>query len=301
MAELKRYQTMVSDSALWERFEFRDDDVVVTPPPKCGTSWLQMLCGLLIFDTHEFHRPLTEISPWLDATTYDFDATIATLAAQTHRRFIKTHTPLDGLPIVPGVTYLCAGRDPRDAAVSWDHAMANIDPVKMMEAAIAAGMDPAAGPPPPPPVDPRERFWLWADAEFINGPVGVNSLANFAYHQQTYWDRRDEQYVVLFHYNDLLADLPGQMRRLADALGIDVSDDRIQQLAAEATFARVRERADQLAPGVDNKLWVSNRAFFHSGTSGQWKVILDEDDVRRYEQRLTELASPDLIAWLHKG
>jgi aryl sulfotransferase len=301
MTGLKRYQTLVSDSALWERFAFRDGDVVITPPPKCGTSWLQMLCALLIFDTHEFYRPLTEISPWLDATTYDFEATIATLESQSHRRFIKTHTPLDGLPRVEGVTFLCSGRDPRDAAVSFDHALANIDPVKMMEAAVAAGMDPSAGPPPPPPEDPRERFWLWANADFINGPTGVGTLANFAHHEQTYWDRRDEPQVVLFHYNDLLADLPGQMRRLADELGIDRSDERIEQLAAQATFDRVRERADELAPGVDNKLWRSNRAFFHSGTSGQWKGMLSDDDVQRYEERLAELASPDLIAWLHKG
>jgi aryl sulfotransferase len=300
MAEIIRYRTLISDSALWEDFAFRDDDVVISPPPKCGTSWLQMLCALLIFDTHEFDRPLTEISPWLDDTTYDHAATIAALEAQTHRRFIKTHTPLDGLPYVEGVTYLCAGRDPRDVAVSWDHAMANIDPVKM-QAVVAAGMDPSAGPPPPPPEDARERFWLWANADFINGPAGVSSLANFAHHLQTYWNRRHEPHVTMFHYADLLADLPGQMRRLATALGIEVSDERIEQLAAEAAFDRMRDRADQLAPAVDSKMWISNRAFFRSGASGQWRELLSDDDVRRYQDRLAELASADLIAWLHKS
>jgi len=300
MTELKRYRTMVSDSALWTGFHFRHDDVVISPPPKCGTSWLQMLCASLIFDSSEFDRPLTEISPWLDATTYDFAATTAMLEAQTHRRFIKTHTPLDGLPFAEGVTYLCSGRDPRDAAVSFDNAIANVDAAKMIEAAALAGMDPGAALPPPPPEDPRERFWLWADAEIINGPVGVGTLANFAHHLQTFWDRRHERGVVLFHYQDLLDDLPGQTRRLATVLGIEVSDERIEQLAAEATFDRVRERADQLAPGVDHQLWRSNRDFFRSGTSGQWRGLLSDDDLRRYRKRLAELASPDLVAWLHR-
>jgi hypothetical protein len=115
MSTLRRYRTVVSDSALWADFRFRPGDIVISPPAKCGTTWMQMLCALLIFDTAELPRPLTEISPWLDAVTYDTAATIAELEAQRHRRFIKTHTPLDGLPFHPEVTYLCVGRDPRDA------------------------------------------------------------------------------------------------------------------------------------------------------------------------------------------
>lgn len=291
---------MVSDSALWAEFKFREDDVIVTPPAKCGTSWLQMLCALLIFDTARFDRPLTEISPWFDATTYDFAKTVATVEAQEHRRFIKTHTPLDGLPFVEGVTYLCTGRDPRDVAISFDNANANISPEAMAEALALVGVDPDNAPPMP-PEDPLERFWLWADAEFINGPIGVGAtMANLINHLQTYWDRRHEPRVVLFHYADLLSDLPGQMRRLAAALGIDRSAERIEELAAEASFGRMRERADELAPGLDKKLWRSNRDFFRSGSSGQWRELLGPDDQRRYRERLAELASPDLIEWLHK-
>ena len=38
------------------------------------------------------------ISPWLDMLTRDAASVFDDLAAQKHRRFIKTHTPLDGLP-----------------------------------------------------------------------------------------------------------------------------------------------------------------------------------------------------------
>jgi hypothetical protein len=291
---------MVSDSALWADFQFRDGDVVLSSPPKCGTSWMQMLCALLIFDSPKLPRPLTEISPWLDAVTYDVAATVAALAAQTHRRFIKTHTPLDGLPFDERVTYICLGRDPRDVALSFDHAIANVSLDAMLVAAATAGIDPDDIP--PPPEDPLERFWLWANGELVNGPVGFGAtLANLVHHLQTFWDRRHEPQVVLFHYNDLLVDLPGQLRRLATALAIDTSDERIEQHAAAATFDRMRERADELAPGVDNNIWRSNRDFFHSGSSGQWRALLGPSDIRRYQDRLAELAPPDLIHWLHTG
>jgi hypothetical protein len=47
MAELVRYQTMVFDSGRWDGFELRDDDIVICTPPKCGTTWTQMICERL--------------------------------------------------------------------------------------------------------------------------------------------------------------------------------------------------------------------------------------------------------------
>jgi aryl sulfotransferase len=296
MTALRRYRTVVSDSALWAGFRFRPGDLVISPPAKSGTTWMQMLCALLVFDTAELHRPLTEISPWLDAVTYDTEATLAELESQRHRRFIKTHTPLDGLPFHPEVTYICVGRDPRDAMLSFERAMANINPAAM----VASGFDPAAGA--PPSEDPLERFWLWADGEFTNDQTSFGStLANVIHHVQTFWDRRDEPQVALFHYEDLKTDLPGQLSRLAAALSIEKSEQRLEELAAAAAFDRMRDRADELAPGIDAKLWRDNREFFHSGTSGKWRQLLDKAAVERYHQRVAELAPPDLATWLHTG
>ncbi|MFC0105996.1 sulfotransferase domain-containing protein [Kibdelosporangium aridum] len=296
MAELRRYRTVVSDSALWAGFEFRTGDVVISTPAKCGTTWMQMLCAMLIFDTAELHRPLTEISPWLDAVTYDTAAILAELESQQHRRFIKTHTPLDGLPFEAGVTYICVGRDPRDAMLSFEHAAANIHP----DAITSGGLDPQVSQ--PPSEDPLERFWLWADAEFTpeSSTFGV-TLANLVHHVRTFWERRDDPQVALFHYADLKADLAGQLRRLATVLSIEASQQRLEQLAAAATFERMRKRADELAPGVDAKLWRSNTNFFRSGTSGQWHDLLDAAAVERYTGRVAELAPPELAKWLHTG
>jgi hypothetical protein len=127
------------------------------------------------------------------------------------------------------------------------------------------------------------------------------SLANLVHHTRTFWERRDSPQVALFHYADLKADLPGQLRRLAAALSIETSEQRIEELAAAATFDRMRKRADELAPGVDAKLWRSNKDFFRSGTSGQWQDLLDPAAVDHYHERVAELAPPDLAEWLHTG
>ena len=102
-------------------------DIVIDTPPKAGTTWTQRICSLLVFGTPHLDNPLTTISPWLDMLTRPLQDVLDDLEAQTHRRFIKTHIPLDGLPFDERVTYICVGRDPRDLALSWDSHMANTD------------------------------------------------------------------------------------------------------------------------------------------------------------------------------
>ena len=51
-----RYRSLISDSARWDGFEFRPGDIIISTPPKCGTTWMQMICALLVFQTTDF-RP----------------------------------------------------------------------------------------------------------------------------------------------------------------------------------------------------------------------------------------------------
>ena len=61
MSGLKRYRSVVADSARWGGFAFRPGDIVISTPPKCGTTWMQTLCAMLVFDATEFNPPLAEI------------------------------------------------------------------------------------------------------------------------------------------------------------------------------------------------------------------------------------------------
>ena len=97
-----RYRSFLFDSVRWDGFALRPGDIIISTPPKCGTTWMQMICALLIFRTPAFDRPLDLISPWLEMLTRPRADVVADLEAQSHRRFIKSHTPLDGLPAARG-------------------------------------------------------------------------------------------------------------------------------------------------------------------------------------------------------
>lgn len=299
---MRRYRWFISDNARWEGFVHRDDDIVVSTPPKCGTTWTQALCVMLVLGTTELPAPLSELSPWLDMQTTNPDTITARLDAQRHRRVIKTHTPLDGLPRTDGVTYIGVGRDPRDASQSWEHHLANTDLANMVNArAAAVGLDDLAELPPPEalPEDPRERFWQWAETD-DPGVRGV-SLAATLHHLQTFWDQRDDPSIVLFHYRDLSVDLRAEVQRLAGALGIDASDELVDAIAAATTFDAMRADAERFVPDAANHIWHSDTAFFHRGSSGQWRDLLDADDLARYEKRVSALVEPDLARWAHHG
>jgi hypothetical protein len=306
-----RYSNLVWDSARWEGFDLRADDIVISTPPKCGTTWTQMICALLIFQTTTFDRPLSRITPWLDMRTRPRAEVVAELDAQQHRRFIKTHTPLDGLPWHDHVTYIGVGRDPRDVALSMDHHMSNMN-FEAFLAALAStasvdGGDPLPAPPPPqtapegtpeaPPSD-RDRFWMWVD-DPTPATVANSSLAFTLRHQETFWDARASANVVMLHYDDLQSDLAGQMRALADRLAIAIPEERWSELVNAATFDHMRANAENLAPNTDTAIWQDTAQFFHRGTSGQWHTLFDDDDQRRYHERVAQLVAPDLAAWIH--
>jgi hypothetical protein len=302
MGERRRYRNFVHDSARWDGFEFRDDDIVISTPAKCGTTWMQMICALLVFRTADLPAPLAQLTPWLDMNTRPLDEVVAQLDAQTHRRFIKTHTPLDGLPFDPRVTYVHVCRDPRDAAMSWDNHMANMDMERFTAMRIeAVGLDDldelgVTGPPPPPPDDPVERFWRWVEGDPVTGDT--SGLDQLVHHAATFWDRRGDDNVHLFHYGDLRADLAGEMTRLAGALGVDPPSD---ELVAAATFEAMKSRADEVVPNSDTPFWRSTAQFFDRARSGDWRAFLDEDGLRRYDKAIAALAPQDLADWIHDG
>lgn len=295
-----RYRSLIMDNARWDGFEFRAGDIVISTPPKCGTTWTQMLCGLLIFDGPVFPAPLGQISPWLDQTIRDLDEIRAIYRAQAHRRFIKTHTPLDGLPWTDDVSYVVVGRDPRDLMVSMEHHWNNMDLERVLALREqAVGNDDLATLPQRPAIsdDPAERFRAFVrDSEY----TGAVNLTAVMHHLDTGWQRRHDDNVIMCHYADYTADLPGELLRLGRALGIDLTIEKARDLAREASLDRMRARAGEVAPNA-GAIWRDDRAFFRAGGFGEWRTRVTDDDLNEYDTAVKAIASPELALWAHDG
>ena len=104
------------DSTVWNDINFRDDDIVIATYAKSGTTWLQQIISQLIFSGEE-GLPVAEMSPWVDLRVPPKEVKLPEIDAQTHRRFLKTHLPVDALVVSEKAKYIYIARDGRD--VMW--------------------------------------------------------------------------------------------------------------------------------------------------------------------------------------
>jgi hypothetical protein len=288
-----RYTSPDEDSARWEGFGLRDDDIVISTRTKHGTTWMQNIVAFLIFGTADLPAPIAELSPWLDWTTAPRDEVVARLDAQRHRRFLKTHTPLDGIPLDDRVTYIVVARHPLDAAVSMYHQQLNLDRVRWAELTGNAPPDPAR-----PVPGLHESLVAWIDLE-LDPREHLDNLDGVGWHLADAWARRHEPNVVLVHYDDLQRDLDGTMRRIAERVGVTIDEERWPTLVDAARFDAMRARAADAVPERDGVIRSPER-FFRRGVSGARFEELSADEIARYEARFAALVPSGLCAWLHR-
>jgi Sulfotransferase domain len=325
------YRSWMSDNLRWDALRLREGDIVISAPSKCGVTWTQRLVSLLVFDGPDLPGPLTTVSPWLDGNICPIEEIVATLDAQHHRRFIKTHTPLDGLVLDDRVTYIAVGRDPRDAAMSELHQWGNMNLHRMRALNGAPGLPPPEAGDRPSPI---EAFRDWMEgpimppdgmppgappqgmgfaprdpAGFLPPPrpgfkppvQGMGSLASILNHFGSVWHRRHLPNVAMFHYADFQLDLVGELVRLAAVLGYPLDRERAERLTEHASLAAMRARAYEFAPNSTEGMWHSDERFFRAGARGEWLEFFNERVYRRYYDRINQLAPPDLLAWAHEG
>ncbi|MFC8007567.1 sulfotransferase domain-containing protein [Streptomyces olivaceus] len=287
----RRYKSPQQDSARWDDFPLREGDIVVSSPAKAGTTWVQMICALLVFQTPELPKPLSALSPWLDQLFTPQDQMYAQLAEQEHRRVIKTHVPLDGLPLDPRVSYLVVNRHPLDRALSMYHQVANVRAEWLRAFNSDQDSEKYSG-------RAREYLLNWCRAGESDGWEQDVAAAEL-HHPLDAWNRRDEPNVRLLHYEDLCADLEGQMAALAEWLGITVDPGVWPELVRAATFDEMKGRAEHLAP--DKEILADPAEFFRSGRSGGARGVLTDADLDAYHERVGALAPKPFLDWLHGG
>ena len=123
---MQLYSGVRTDSSRWSEFDLRDGDVIVSTPPKCGTTWMMAIVAMLLRGSSDLPEPISVSSPWLDYSPVPLDGILDTYASQGGRRLIKTHTPVDGLPVVDGTHMVSVLRNPLDALRSMRRHVLNM-------------------------------------------------------------------------------------------------------------------------------------------------------------------------------
>ena len=284
------YDTHNLNSPCWDAFKARAGDVIIATALKAGTTWMQTIVGNLIFQDQPMPAPLWELTPWLDSRGGTLEEKLACIEAQTHRRFLKTHLPLDALPYFPEVQYIYVGRDGRDVFMSlWNH-------YRHLKPDVIAWLKY-----PPCPKDIHEFFKLWISKSWYAWEHDGFPFWSLFYHLQSWWAYRHLPNLHFVHFNDLLNDLEGQMHIIARYLNIEVNKALWPELVDKATFKTMKAHAESVVPGAGDFLVGGAQRFLNKGTNGRWKGVLTQEELAQYEASATSQLSPACKRWLEFG
>lgn len=186
-------------------------DVFIVTPPKCGTTWMQQIVhGLRTRGSMDFDE-ITRVVPWIDMAQ-DVGIDIYAPQVATPRAF-KTHSNLNEVP--KGGKYIVIVRDPCDALVSDYHFLGEMffdkDLVSLEE---------------------------FACDDFIPSR-GIHK------HILAFWDRRKDPDILPLCYENMKADLPGTIERVAKFIGIPLDDELRQIVLKQSDIKFMQEHKEQ--------------------------------------------------------
>ena len=198
----------------WQRgLDYKPDptDIFIVTPPKCGTTWMQQIVhGLRTRGSMEFDE-ITRVVPWINMA---FDMGIDIYAPQVAQpRAFKTHSTLKEVP--RGGKYIIVLRNPSDALLS--------------DYLFCGGMFFEKG---------SISLETFAREDFIPGRDIWNHILAF-------WDRRKDGNVLPLCYENIKADLPQTIERVASFIGIQLDEELKQIVLKQSDIKFMREHAAQ--------------------------------------------------------
>ena len=202
--------------------ELRATDIVISPFAKCGTTWLQQIVhGLRTRGDMDFDD-ISRVVPWIElGTDVGLDLTAKQVAEP---RAFKSHLGWGQVP--KGGRYVVSLRDPGDAAVSM---------YRFMEGWF---LEPGAV-----SIDEFIR------RQYIESDAGSNYWA----HLLSWWPRRDDHEVLLLAYEEMKADLPATVRRVAEFIGIPLDEELLEIVVRQPSLEFMTEHKSKFDDLLDRE------------------------------------------------
>jgi aryl sulfotransferase len=279
------------DSTIWNELEFRDDDIVIGTYAKSGTTWVQQIVAQLLFDGAD-SLETAEMSPWMDLRVPPKEVKLPMVEAQTHRRFLKTHLPVDALVFSEQAKYLYIGRDGRDVLWSMYNHHANAND------AWYEALNDTPGRVGPPIEKPAETVTQYFDDWFERDG---HPFWPFWENVRSWWAIKDLPNVYMLHFADLKKDMPAEIRRVAEFLDVPVNEAKWDDILLHCSFDYMKANATRSVP-LGGAFWDGGaETFIHKGVNGRWRDVLGEEQISQYELKANEELGEECARWLETG
>ncbi|XP_065215771.1 luciferin sulfotransferase-like [Planococcus citri] len=267
------------------QLDVRDEDIWVVSYPKSGTTWTQETVWCIQNDLNfELSKKisLSERFPFLDVPfmintkilsekdpqavqRFGVESKLQKINNLPSPRFIKSHLPLDFLPLKlqnnsTNAKIICITRNPRDLSISQYH-----------HCQVFEGFQ-----------GTQEEF-----AElFIKGLVPYGPYWDHIY---SYWNQRSKLNIIFIRFEDMKTKLPQTIEKISKFVGKVLTEEEINQLAAHVTFDNMKNiktvNKQKFTDMIRNLNNVNQEAtFMRSGQTHQWKTKLNADLIEKFEK-----------------
>jgi len=288
----REMQTSMIDSTYWNDFEFRDDDIIVGTYQKAGTTWVQQIIAQFVFNGETEGMPVGDISPWLDLRLPPLEAKLPDIIAQKHRRFLKTHLPVDALVYEPKAKYIYIARDGRDIVWSLFNHHHALNDVFYDGIASLPNLGPLL--PRPETEDVREYFLAWLAGD-------GHPFWPFWENIRTWWETRNLPNMYFLHFQNLVDDLEGTMRKIAAFLDIPIDESKWDLMVHHCGFDYMKKNATLSTPLGGVIFTGGADSFIFKGINDRWRDTLNKADIEAYEARALVEVGPECAHWLATG
>ena len=281
-----------------QRIKWREGDVVISVPPKSGTTWTMNIVHQLFTGGTADFRDIYEEVPWIEFVGYpgqphaDILHRLETMPTDRRRAF-KTHSAPPALPFIKGgsghdVKYIVVFRNPEEALVSFrpfleQHSDEWFDLWQM----------------------PRQAMRRPDFPSFYSEIIDVRGMQGaFFGFLKAWWAFRKEKNVLFMHFSDMKRDHQRSIRKIAKFLGIEPTADQWSAIMEYTSFAWMKQHEDKFEANTVGKVpALKSGAMIRKGEAGNAKADGMTDDISRHLREVGDRICPDAAAvnWLYQG
>ena len=236
--------------------------------------------------------PVAEMSPWVDLRVPPKHVKLPQIEAISHRRFLKTHLPVDALVFNPKVKYIYSGRDGRD--IVWSLYNHHFNANEKWYGALNDTPGRVGPPIDPPPAFVVDYYLDWLNKDGF-------PFWSFWDNVRTWWEIRNLTNVQFVHFANLKADLPTRIREIAQFLDITIDESKFEDILLHCSFEYMKAHADKSVP-LGGLFWDKGaKVFMNKGKNGRWKDILSPEQSQLFEDMAVEKLGQDCAHWVITG
>ena len=281
-----------------QKITWRDGDVVISVPPKSGTTWtMNIVHQLLTGGSGDFRDIYAEV-PWIEFLGYpgephqDVVDRVDAMPASKRRAF-KSHSAPPQLPFVKSgsgrdVKYVVVVRNPEEALVSFrpfleQHSDEWFDLWRMPRQAMCRPDFPS--------------FY----SEVIDGHHMQGMFFGFL---AAWWPLRHEKNVLFMHYSDMKRDHEASIRKIAKFIEAEPTADQWPAILEYTSFPWMKRHEDKFEAGTTGKVPIlKSGAMIRKGETGKAESDGMTAEISWHLREAGSRIYPDPVAvnWFYKG